>query len=185
MTGGGVSANTERRAFLFNPTTNTFTAGADLHTGRFYPTTLTLADGTALTLFGEDHANAPGTGVQSLEIFTPGGAGSWGPAKTVPFNYFLLSLDVPPPQRQSLYRRAAKARAPVRPNGEPNPRQSGPPIQPNLLATRSEHGRLPLRPPHYEPRVMVVGGSAPDARQTAEWIDLSVAAPAWQALPNF
>ena len=43
---------------------------------------------------------------------------------------------------------------------------------------------LPLRPPQYEPRVMVVGGSASDARQTAEWIDLSVVAPAWQALPN-
>jgi hypothetical protein len=81
MTGGGVTANTERRAFLFNATMNTFTAGADLHTGRFYPTTVTLADGTALTLFGEDHANAPGTGVQSLEIFTPGGAGSWSPPK--------------------------------------------------------------------------------------------------------
>ena len=43
---------------------------------------------------------------------------------------------------------------------------------------------LPLKPPHYEPRVMVLGGSAPDAQQTAEWIDLSVASPAWQALPN-
>jgi hypothetical protein len=88
MTGGGVSVNTERRAFVFNPTTNAFAAGADLHTGRFYPTTLTLGDGNALTLFGEDHANAPGTGVQSLEIFTPGGAGSWSAPKTVPFNYF-------------------------------------------------------------------------------------------------
>src|SRR6266481_6982009 len=88
MTGGGVSADTERRAFLFNPTTNTFTAATDLHTGRFYPTTLTLADGTAMTLFGEDHANAPGTGVQSLEIFTPGGAGAWSAPKTIPFNYF-------------------------------------------------------------------------------------------------
>ena len=43
---------------------------------------------------------------------------------------------------------------------------------------------LPLRPPHYEPRLMVLGGSAADARQTAEWIDLSIGAPAWQALPN-
>jgi hypothetical protein len=43
---------------------------------------------------------------------------------------------------------------------------------------------LPLRPPNYEPRIMVLGGSAADAMQSAEWIDLSVAAPAWQALPN-
>jgi hypothetical protein len=31
---------------------------------------------------------------------------------------------------------------------------------------------------------MVLGDSAADAHQTAEWIDLSVAAPTWQALPN-
>src|SRR5262249_45404748 len=58
--GGGVTADTERRAFLFDPTTNAFAHAAELHTGRFYPTTITLADGTALTLFGEDHANASG-----------------------------------------------------------------------------------------------------------------------------
>jgi hypothetical protein len=43
---------------------------------------------------------------------------------------------------------------------------------------------LPLKPPGFEPRVMVLGGSALDAQQTAEWIDLSVASPTWQALPN-
>src|SRR5258708_15991990 len=43
---------------------------------------------------------------------------------------------------------------------------------------------LALRPPNYESRVMILGGSAVDAMQTAEWIDLSIAAPAWQALPN-
>ncbi len=43
---------------------------------------------------------------------------------------------------------------------------------------------LPLRPPGYAPRVLIAGGSAADAQQTAEWIDLSVPAPAWQALAN-
>src|SRR5438552_15340255 len=47
MTGGGTSAATERRAFLFNPSTNSFSAAAALTTGRFYPTTLTLGNGTA------------------------------------------------------------------------------------------------------------------------------------------
>lgn len=54
--------NTERRAFLFDPTALTWAQAADLHIGRFYPTTITLSDGTALTLFGEDHANAAGVG---------------------------------------------------------------------------------------------------------------------------
>jgi Galactose oxidase-like, Early set domain len=188
MTGGGVSANTERRAFLFDPTTNTFTAGANLHTGRFYPTTLTLADGTALTLFGEDHANAPGTGVQSLEIFTQGGAGSWSPAKTVPFNYFYYpwtfllpggNLFIAGPQKPA--RRFDPTSSPIIDN---------PALQYNQISSQRGVNMdgtavlLPLRPPHYEPRVMILGGSAPDAQQTAEWIDLSVAAPAWQALPN-
>ena len=52
---------------------------------------------------------------------------------------------------------------------------------------------LPLRPPNYEPRVLVAGGTSDgaiwsstemDPLQTAEWIDLSVAVPAWQALPD-
>src|SRR5437764_7939754 len=43
MTGGRVSPDTERRAFLFDPGTSTFRPATDLHVGRFYPTTLTLA----------------------------------------------------------------------------------------------------------------------------------------------
>src|SRR5262249_29514404 len=52
---------------------------------------------------------------------------------------------------------------------------------------------LPLKPPNYEPRIMVAARtsngaawspSEAGALQTAEWIDLSAAAPAWQALPN-
>jgi hypothetical protein len=43
---------------------------------------------------------------------------------------------------------------------------------------------LPLKPPSYAPRVMVLGGSAADAQQTAEWIDLSAPQPVWQALPG-
>ena len=43
---------------------------------------------------------------------------------------------------------------------------------------------LPLRPPDYEPRVLIAGGNGADTLQSAEWIDLSAGAPAWQALPN-
>jgi hypothetical protein len=52
---------------------------------------------------------------------------------------------------------------------------------------------LPLRPPNYEPRVLIAGGTSDRATwsaaevnplQSAEWIDLSVAAPAWQAIPD-
>jgi plastocyanin len=187
MTGGGVSADTERRAFLFHPATNSFSATGPLHTGRFYPTTLTLHDGSALTLFGEDHANAPGAGVQSLEIFNPG-AGTWSAAKTVPFNYFYYpwtfllpgaDLFIAGPQKPA--RRFNPAATPI---------VDDPARQYNQISSQRGVNMdgtavlLPLKPPNYAPRVMVLGGSAADAQQTAEWIDLSAVHPAWQALPN-
>ena len=43
---------------------------------------------------------------------------------------------------------------------------------------------LPLRPPAYSACVLIAGGATLDTQQSAEWIDLSAAAPAWQALPN-
>jgi galactose oxidase-like protein len=43
---------------------------------------------------------------------------------------------------------------------------------------------LPLKPPHYEPRVLIGGGDSAATGQSAEWIDLSATTPAWQALPN-
>jgi len=188
MTGGGVSADTERRAFLFDPATSVFSPASDLHTGRFYPTTITLANGDALTLFGEDHAHASGVGVQSFEIFTPGGAGAWSAPKAIPFSYFYYpwtfllpggNLFIAGPQKPA--RRFDPTATPI---------IDSPANQFNQIASQRGVNMdgtavlLALRPPHYEPRIFVAGGAAADARQTAEWIDLSKAAPAWQALPN-
>jgi hypothetical protein len=188
MTGGGVSADTERRAFLFNPTTNAFTHASELHTGRFYPTTITLPDGKPLTLFGEDHAHAPGVGVQSFEIFTPGGAGAWSAPKALPFNYFYYpwtfllpggDLFIAGPQKPA--RRFDPAATPIVDNPAKQYNQISSQRGVNMDGTAV---LLPLKPPHYESRVLILGGSAADAQQTAEWIDLSVANPHWQALPN-
>jgi len=188
MTGGGVSADTERRAFLFNPTTNAFTHASELHTGRFYPTTITLPDGHPVTLFGEDHAHASGVGVQSMEIFTPGGAGAWSAPKAVPFNYFYYpwtfllpggDLFIAGPQKPA--RRFDPAAMPIMDNPANQYNQISSQRGVNMDGTAV---LLPLKPPHYEPRVLILGGSAADAQQTAEWIDLSVVNPHWEALPN-
>jgi FtsP/CotA-like multicopper oxidase with cupredoxin domain len=180
--------NTERRAFTFDPATSTWSLAADLHIGRFYPTTLTLGDGTALTLFGADNANGGG-GVASLEIFTPGGGGgAWSAPKPVPFNYFYYpwtfllpggDLFIAGPQKPA--RRFNPAATPIidDPMRQYNQISSQRGINMDGTAVL-----LPLKPPGFEPRVMVLGGSAFDAQQTAEWIDLSVASPTWQALPN-
>jgi plastocyanin len=177
--------DTERRAFLFDPATSTWSQAANLHTGRFYPTTVTLADGTALTLFGEDHANAAGTGVTSSENFTPGGgAGAWSAPAPVPFNYFYYPWTFQLPGGDLFI---AGPQKPARRFDLANPAGAR---QYNQISSQRGVNMdgtavlLPLRPPHYEPRVLVAGGSPADATQTAEWIDLSVATPAWQALPN-
>ncbi len=191
------TVDTERRAFLFNPSTSTFVAAPDMHVGRFYPTTLTLADGTALTLFGSNHAGTELVDA-SLEIFSPGGAGAWSAPKPLPFNYlyypwtFLLpggDLFIAGPQKPAR-----------RFDPTANPVIDDPARQYNQIASPQRGVNmdgtavlLPLRPPHYEPRVLVAGGTSDGANwssteanalRTAEWIDLSVAAPAWQALPD-
>jgi hypothetical protein len=149
-----------RRAFLFDPGTSTFTATAELNTGRFYPTTLTMADGRPMTL--------------------------------------LLPMDLPAARRGPVHRRPTKPARRFDPAA--NPVVDNPALQYNQLANPQRGTNmdgtavlLPLKPPNYEPRVLVAGGtsngaawsaSEAGALQTAEWIDLSVAAPAWQALPN-
>jgi Domain of unknown function (DUF1929) len=187
MTGGGISADTERRAFLFDPATSTFSHASELHTGRFYPSTITLADGTAITLFGEDHAHAAGTGVQSLEVFTPGGAGAWSAPKALPFNYFYYpwtfllqggDLFIAGPQKPA--RRFSPAATTIVDDPSRQYNQISSQRGVNMDGTAV---LLPLKPPQYEPRVMILGGSAADAQQSAEWIDLSVANPVWQPLP--
>ena len=189
--------DTERRAFIFDPAAAVpWTAAADLHIGRFYPTTISLADGTAMTLFGEDHANAAGVGVASLEIFTPGpGGGSWSAPKAVPFNYFYYpwtfllpggDLFIAGPQKPA--RRFNPTANPI--VGQPFDQLTAQQRGVNMDGTAV---LLPLRPPNYDPRVFIAGGTSQGANWTAaetdplasaEWIDLSVAAPAWQALPD-
>ena len=190
------SPDTERRAFLFNPGTNTWSVAANLHVGRFYPTTITLADGRALTLFGEDHAHNAGTGVQSFEIFTlGGGGGSWSAPKTLPFNYFYYpwtfllpggDLFIAGPQKPARRFNPNAAVIVAKQYNQLEPQQRGVNMDGTAVL-------LPLRPPHYEPRVLVAGGTTRGANwsasemgalQSAEWIDLSVTAPVWQALPN-
>ena len=62
---GGFSPN---RSFIFDPTTVTWGAGQDTAEDRFYSTTLVIADGRALTLFG--------SASKSIEVYSHGAG--WG-----------------------------------------------------------------------------------------------------------
>ena len=61
---------------------------------------------------------------------------------------------------------------------------------PTIAGDRSTGGEkgtsvlLTLRPPNYEPHVIIAGGNLPAAEKTAEIIDLSEPAPVWVSLPD-
>ena len=181
-----LTADTERRAFLFDPPTLSWSHATELNVRRFYPTSLSLADGSVLALFGQNTSS--GTPSASLEIFTPGGAGSWSAPKAVPFNYFYYpwtfllpngDLFVAGPQKPA--RRFDPAATPIVDDPAKQFNQVFSQRGVNMDGTAV---LLPMRPPAYAPRVLIAGGDGADTQQSAEWIDLSAAAPAWQALPN-
>jgi FtsP/CotA-like multicopper oxidase with cupredoxin domain len=184
-----MTADTERRAFYFNPVGTAWAVAPNVNVGRFYPTTITLSDGRLLTLFGQDHGVGGGATAASLEVFTPGPGANWSAPKALPFNYFYYpwtfqlpngDLFVAGPQRPS--RRFDWTASPV--VDDPTKQYSfaiGVDRGVNMDGTAV---LLPLEPPSYKPRVLVAGGMPAAAQQTAEWIDLSVAAPTWSALPN-
>jgi FtsP/CotA-like multicopper oxidase with cupredoxin domain len=197
--GPPITADTERRSFAFDPVARTFTATGDMNVGRFYPTTITLADGRPIAMCGADNYTDPTVPAASLETFTPAaGGGSWSTPKPVPFDYyyypwaFLLPLGdvfIAGPQKPA--RRFDPAASPI----TDNPALQYPQVYPqrgvNMEGTAV---LLPLEPPGYRPRVLICGGTGntrltwnageSGAMKTAEWIDLSAAAPAWQSLPD-
>jgi hypothetical protein len=190
---GGFGATTDpgTRAFLFDssaiPPAPPFSHATELAVSRFYPTGITLDDGRIMTLFGTDR-NGGSIVRNSFEIFTPGGAGSWSAPEGLPFDYlfypwtFLLpdgELFIAGPQKP-----ARRVNWKVTPIVDDPARQFNQVFSQRGVNMDGTAVLLPLRPPNYEPRVLICGGNGADTRQSAELIDLSAAAPAWQALPN-
>lgn len=191
-TGAGVGPLTERRSFLFNPTTTTFTATADMHAERFYPTTIPLADGRVMALYGSVTANATDPISSNFEIYDPA-SGTWSAPIPLPFNYlwypwtFLLpngELFIAGPQKPA--RRFVFTTAPIVDDPARRYDQAYPQRGVNMDGTAV---LFALRPPDYRVRVLIAGGSSSywsgtnaGALTTAEWIDLSAGSPAWTAL---
>ncbi|GJL75335.1 galactose oxidase-like domain-containing protein [Nitrosomonas sp.] len=176
---GGLTAG-QQKSFLFDPTTETWSAVTDTADARFYSTTLTLADGKILTLYG--------SASKSIEVYDPA-AGTWS-----------APLVMPPAMNHHVYYPWTF----LQPDGklfiagphDPSNRfdwnnaaatlETFPAINGNR-STGGEKGTavmLMLRPPNYKPEVVIIGGNTPATEQTAEIIDLSQAAPVWQSLPN-
>jgi hypothetical protein len=169
----------EPKAATFDPVTETFTDAPDMgvNQGRWYPTGTVLGDGTVLVYSGLN--NTDGKTNTSVQIWT---GAAWAPAGTafknvelyprqhlLPDGRVFVSGSNPDTQ---IYDPAAKAFKFVANTIFNQMRDYGTSV---LLPLTPENG--------FKPRVMILGGHAPNATATTELIDLSVPAPQWVAGP--
>ncbi|MCP2247328.1 Multicopper oxidase with three cupredoxin domains (includes cell division protein FtsP and spore coat protein CotA) [Lentzea aerocolonigenes] len=172
---------TPRQTFVFDPATLSWSRKGPTAQDRFYSTTLTLADGRAITLFG--------SASKSFELYDPA-AGTWSAPVVVPAamnqdEYYPWAYVLPDGKIFIAGPHMPTQRFDLGAAGIAN-LESFATIAGNR-STAGEKGTsvlLPLRPPGYEPRVLIAGGDFASAQQTAEWIDLSSPTPVWQALPD-
>ena len=176
---GGLTAG-EAKSFLFDPPTETWSATADTADARFYSTTLTLADGRALTLYGSAsksiEVHDPGTNTWSAPIVMPAAMNHhvyypW--TYLQPDGKLFIAGPHNPTHRFDWNNAAATLETFATVHGD--------------RSTGGEKGTatmLMLRPPNYEPRIVIAGGNTPTTEQTTEIIDLSQPVPAWSSLAN-
>ncbi len=171
---------TPRESFFFDPATLHWSHVVPTAHERFYSSTLTLADGRLMTLFG--------SASKSIEIFDPG-TSTWGAPLATPggmahHQFYPWTYQLP---SGKLF--IAGPHVPTQ-RFDWSPTVANVESFATLAGNRSSSGErgtsvlLPLRPPLYAPQVLIAGGDPAAAQQTAEVIDLSAASPAWAALPN-
>jgi trimeric autotransporter adhesin len=164
-------------ASIFNPATNTFTNTPNMAHGRWYPTLLTLSDGTVMTFSGLTETAATNTAV---EIYTIGSG--WSQeyiAGWTPDLYPRLHLL---PNGTVFYSSAETTSRIYTPSTQT---WSGPIATTNFGQNRlyGSSVLLPLTPANnYDPKVIILGGANPSTN-TTEVIDLGAATPTWQYGP--
>ena len=154
----------------FDPLTESWTYVGDTQVGRWYPTNVTLPDGRILILSGLDEQ---GQLTDLVEVFDPTSGSQAIPGANkflslYPWMHLLPSGKVfhaGPENLTSQFDPATATWETVAFNNH-GERHDGTSVL------------LPLRPPDYRPRVMILGGDNP-ATNTAEIIDLGDPSPTW------
>ena len=149
---------------LFNPSTLTWSKTADMHQGRWYPSSTELANGSIVTLAGRDENAAQ---ARVPEIWS---SGAWRGADRGRAHPPVLPAPVPGAQRQALRRRR---------------RQDHPVSQHVGVGQLDDVGDRRYGVRDYGAAVMYLPGKILYAgggrtTATAEIIDLNQAAPAWK-----
>ena len=179
--------------YIFDPNTKRWTREGDLAFARWYPTLIMLGDGRVVAIAGFTR-HFPWVALRKIEIFSPGtgwqvlkGADRWMPLYprlhllpdgrifysgsynthyTFPFDLKQFPTSILDPDTGKW-------------DGLGLPNQS-----------EREEGTtvlLPLYPPDYRPRVLLVGGGTPRGKYAVancEMIDLSEARPRWQKIES-
>jgi len=170
---------TPRESYLFDPISHQWSRTDPTAEDRFYSTTLTLADGRLLTLYGSSSL--------SIEVYNPT-PGTWDAPIGLPFTdyqfypwtYLLPGGDLFIAGPEGTSRRFDWTATPI--GGPSWPTNAG-----NRDMSKGQKGTsvlLPLRAPGYEPQVLIAGGDTVATQSSSEIIDLSAGAPAWSNLPN-
>jgi hypothetical protein len=177
---GGFTGNGRRLTFEFDPSSLAWSKVADSTDPRYYATTMPVADGSAITLFGSASKSIEHYD-RAAKAWTnrKGAPAAMGHHVFYPWTYLLpdgkLFIAGPhhPTQRFDW--------EPAITNVE-----SFNTVLAGSRSFGSEKGTsvlLPLEPPDYRPRVVIAGGDG-GGQWTAEIIDLAAASPAWSSLPD-
>ncbi|HWZ45765.1 MAG TPA: galactose oxidase-like domain-containing protein, partial [Candidatus Saccharimonadales bacterium] len=157
----------------FDPVTGTFTNQANMAHGRWYPTVISLGDGSLMTFSGLSNTGATNTSVEIFKV----GAG-WGPEFAAPWTPPLYPRLHLLPNGSVFYSGSTTSSSlfdPVSHTWTLNVAQTNYGIE----RTYGTSVLLPLTPANgYKPTVMIMGGGNP-ATPTTELIDLSASVPRW------
>ncbi len=171
---------TPRESYIFNPATLSWSLTAHTAQDRFYSSSITLANGKIITLFGSL--------TKSIETYDPG-TNSWEAPipfpgtfnyQYYPWSYLLSNGKVFIAGHQGV----SRIFDPVAPVDDPTKTFN------TIAGQRSSGGEkgtsvlLPLRLPMYKHQVIIMGGDLPGTESTTEIIDLSDPSPIWKSLPN-
>ena len=161
------------RTTVFDPLTEKFSQMQYMAHGRWYATGIVLPDGRIMAFSGK---NETGVIDNQVEFYTVGSG--WSSPFTAPFYPNLYPwLHVLPDGRV------------FNSGGSPYSNMFNPSTQTwtvnfrknstGLDRTYGNSVLLPLLPPNYAARVMILGGGVPNATATTEIIDFSKSTPAW------
>ena len=168
-----------KKSYLFNPATELWSKVESTADNRFYSTTINLDDGRALTLYGSSST--------SIEIYEQGVGWSAPLAMPPTFNYQYYPWTYLLPDARLFI---AGPESPTRRFNPAAPADVATETWATNEGTRSLGGQngtstlLILRPPNYDPVVVIAGGNSAGLLDSAEWINLADPVPAWTLLAN-